>query len=64
MKKQTKKITSVSIKIPDEFTFTAKLCIGTLLNKKSTAFAKKFAMDELLRYAGELDRINNLTPKN
>ena len=64
MKKQTKKITSVSIRIPNEFTYTTKLCIQTLINKKSTDKAKLIAIDELLRYAGELDRINNLTSKN
>ena len=64
MKKQTKKITSVSIRIPNEFTYTTKLCIAALMNKKSTDFAKQLSIDELLRYAVELDRINNLTPKN
>lgn len=62
MKKQPKKIRSVSIKMT--FTYTTMLCLMIIRDKKSTKQAIDEAAQELLKYAGELDRINNLTPKN
>lgn len=62
MKKQTKKITSVSIKMT--FTYTTMLCLMIIRDKKSTKQAIDEAAQELLKYAGELDRIENLTSKN
>jgi hypothetical protein len=59
MKKQPKKITSVSIKMT--FTYTTMLCLMIIRDKKSTKQAIDEAAQELLRYAGELDRIENLT---
>ena len=62
MKKQPKKITSVSIKMT--FTYTTMLCLMIIRDKKSTKQAIDEAAQELLKYAGELDRIENLTSKN
>jgi len=55
---KTKTIKTVSIKIENPFTYTAKMCISILMNRKSSAQAIKDAQDELLRYAGELDRLS------
>lgn len=62
MKKQTKKITSVSIKMT--FTYSTMICLSIIRNKKSTPEAIEQSITELLRYASELDRIENLTSKN
>jgi len=62
MKKQPKKIKTVSIKMT--FTYTTMLCLMIIRDKKSTKQAIDEAAQELLKYAGELDRIENLTPKN
>jgi hypothetical protein len=55
----TKKIKSVSIKM--SFVVSTQICMSILENKESSIKAKKEARIELLRYAAELDRINNLT---
>jgi hypothetical protein len=57
--KPEKKIKSVSIKM--SFVVSTQICMSILENKESSIKAKKEARIELLRYAAELDRINNLT---
>jgi|694.fasta_scaffold85414_9 hypothetical protein len=57
--KTEKKIKSVSIKM--SFVQCTQICISILENKYSSIEAKKEAKIELLRYATELDRIDNLT---
>ena len=57
--KTEKKISSVSIKM--SFVVSTQICMAILENQKSSIKAKKEAKIELLRYAEELDRINNLT---
>ena len=60
--KTEKKIKSVSIKM--SFVVATQICCSILENKESSIKAKKEAKIELLRYATELDRINNLTNIN
>jgi hypothetical protein len=57
--KTEKKIKTVSIKM--SFYYSTQICISILQNKESSIKAKKEAIEELLRYATELDRIDNLT---
>jgi hypothetical protein len=55
---KTKKIKSVNIGM--SFNFATRICIATLLNKKSTKTAIDIAGNELIRFADELDRLNKL----
>lgn len=57
--KKTTRIKTISIKTT--FVYTAHICISILSHPKSTQQAKNDASAELLKYAKELDRINNLT---
>jgi hypothetical protein len=57
--KKTTEIKTISIKIT--FVYSTNLCIAILSHPKSTQKAKDEASAELLKYAKELDRIDNLT---
>jgi len=57
--KKTTKIETISIKMT--FVYSTNICIAILSHPKSTQKAKDEASAELLRYATELDRIDNLT---